>query len=181
MQPIVSLPIRVHSARPYPVYPLQMPNLQLETSCAIIHGVVMREWLSGRAAPCQGAGRGFDPRLPLQCYLRATQRESGTFLAAFRAQGRSVIKTDQTQKPGALATKWRLAFALAVDRCYRITVISNDSPGYAPSSAADESSPPTWTPRRPAHCQAVNGAMDWNSHHTPPDHVKQLTDLPDRE
>lgn len=26
---------------------------------------VMREWLSGRASPCQGESRGFDPRLPL--------------------------------------------------------------------------------------------------------------------
>ena len=25
-----------------------------------------REWLSGIALPCQGKGRGFDPRLPLQ-------------------------------------------------------------------------------------------------------------------
>ena len=26
----------------------------------------MREWLSGGASPCQGEGRGFDPRLALQ-------------------------------------------------------------------------------------------------------------------
>jgi hypothetical protein len=26
----------------------------------------LREWLSGRASPCQGESRGFDPRLPLQ-------------------------------------------------------------------------------------------------------------------
>ena len=25
----------------------------------------MRKWLSGRASPCQGEGRGFDSRLPL--------------------------------------------------------------------------------------------------------------------
>ena len=25
----------------------------------------MREWLSGGASPCQGEGRGFDPRLAL--------------------------------------------------------------------------------------------------------------------
>src|SRR6266571_773363 len=30
---------------------------------------VMREWLSGRASPCQGESRGFDPRLPLQAHL----------------------------------------------------------------------------------------------------------------
>jgi hypothetical protein len=29
----------------------------------------MREWLSGRASPCQGESRGFDPRLPLQVCL----------------------------------------------------------------------------------------------------------------
>ena len=26
----------------------------------------MREWLSGIASPCQGEGRGFDPRLALE-------------------------------------------------------------------------------------------------------------------
>ena len=26
----------------------------------------MREWLSGGASPCQGEGRGFDPRLALK-------------------------------------------------------------------------------------------------------------------
>jgi hypothetical protein len=26
----------------------------------------MRKWLSGRASPCQGEGRGFESRLPLQ-------------------------------------------------------------------------------------------------------------------
>src|SRR5579875_2840740 len=29
----------------------------------------MREWLSGRASPCQGESRGFDPRLPLPFHL----------------------------------------------------------------------------------------------------------------
>src|SRR6266581_7806521 len=29
----------------------------------------LREWLSGRASPCQGESHGFDPRLPLQVYL----------------------------------------------------------------------------------------------------------------
>lgn len=27
---------------------------------------IMREWLSGGAPPCQGGGRGFDPRLALE-------------------------------------------------------------------------------------------------------------------
>ena len=30
----------------------------------------MREWLSGGAPPCQGGGRGFDPRLALFCFYR---------------------------------------------------------------------------------------------------------------
>ena len=29
----------------------------------------MREWLSGGAPPCQGGGRGFDPRLALFLFL----------------------------------------------------------------------------------------------------------------
>jgi hypothetical protein len=28
--------------------------------------IYMRKWLSGRASPCQGEGRGFDSRRPLQ-------------------------------------------------------------------------------------------------------------------
>ena len=34
--------------------------------CAIIRELNMREWLSGRALPCQGKGREFESRLPLQ-------------------------------------------------------------------------------------------------------------------
>jgi hypothetical protein len=30
----------------------------------------MRKWLSGRASPCQGEGRGFEPRLPLHYFMR---------------------------------------------------------------------------------------------------------------
>ena len=30
----------------------------------------MREWLSGGAPPCQGGGRGFDPRLALFYFIR---------------------------------------------------------------------------------------------------------------
>ena len=33
----------------------------------------MREWLSGGAPPCQGGGRGFDPRLALFYFLRGSQ------------------------------------------------------------------------------------------------------------
>ena len=29
----------------------------------------MREWLSGGAPPCQGGGRGFDPRLALFLFV----------------------------------------------------------------------------------------------------------------
>ena len=31
----------------------------------LVHIYNMREWLSGGAPPCQGGGRGFDPRLAL--------------------------------------------------------------------------------------------------------------------
>ena len=30
---------------------------------------IMREWLSGGAPPCQGGGRGFDPRLALFLFV----------------------------------------------------------------------------------------------------------------
>ena len=48
-----------------------LPVRVLQTSPETKMGAKMREWLSGRASPCQGEGRGFDPRLPLQVYLRA--------------------------------------------------------------------------------------------------------------
>src|ERR1700730_8291436 len=34
----------------------------------------MREWLSGRASPCQGESRGFDPRLPLHFFISIGRR-----------------------------------------------------------------------------------------------------------
>ena len=41
----------------------------------------MREWLSGGAPPCQGGGRGFDPRLALEGGFRiCTWRQVRGFL-----------------------------------------------------------------------------------------------------
>ena len=39
----------------------------------------MREWLSGGASPCQGEGRGFDPRLALIFYAEMATREGCHF------------------------------------------------------------------------------------------------------
>ena len=36
-----------------------------------------RKWLSGRASPCQGEGRGFESRLPLQTHWRRTVNGGG--------------------------------------------------------------------------------------------------------
>src|SRR5664280_1887290 len=49
----------------------------------------MRKWLSGRASPCQGEGRRFDPGLPLQ-------RESPSDRGAFCLSGREFL-TDFSQ------------------------------------------------------------------------------------
>ena len=38
----------------------------------------MRKWLSGRASPCQGEGREFESRLPLQ--QKADSSESAFFV-----------------------------------------------------------------------------------------------------
>ena len=35
--------------------------------------IFLRTWLSGRASPCQGEGRGFDSRLPLHSVWRHSQ------------------------------------------------------------------------------------------------------------
>src|SRR6266581_8362497 len=37
-----------------------------------------REWLSGRASPCQGESRGFDPRLPLHPRSSVTHYQAST-------------------------------------------------------------------------------------------------------
>ena len=58
----------------------------------------MRKWLSGRASPCQGEGRGFDSRLPLHIYLapvaqldRASDYESKG--REFESLGRAIFYT----------------------------------------------------------------------------------------
>ena len=40
----------------------------LGTTMVLWYNNGMREWLSGRASPCQGEGREFESRLPLQEY-----------------------------------------------------------------------------------------------------------------
>ena len=47
----------------------------------------MREWLSGGAPPCQGGGRGFDPRLALTNKKRVMLNASLFFY--FRARSRA--------------------------------------------------------------------------------------------
>ena len=62
----------------------------------------MREWLSGGASPCQGEGRGFDPRLALR-KIADTRRVSAIFLSpilgskgSFSPPARSVRKQAST-------------------------------------------------------------------------------------
>ena len=38
--------------------------------CGKSKHIFMREWLSGGASPCQGEGRGFDPRLALYFFAQ---------------------------------------------------------------------------------------------------------------
>lgn len=44
----------------------------------------MREWLSGGAPPCQGGGRGFDPRLALFLYIKIIGNDYGDRLGDIR-------------------------------------------------------------------------------------------------
>jgi hypothetical protein len=46
--------------------PTRGMSVKLRMRVKVVCDEVMREWLSGRASPCQGESRGFDPRLPLQ-------------------------------------------------------------------------------------------------------------------
>ena len=49
----------------------------------------MREWLSGGAPPCQGGGRGFDPRLALLFLQKNGYLNRYPFLLQNRAQSRA--------------------------------------------------------------------------------------------
>ena len=54
----------------------------------------MREWLSGRASPCQGEGRGFKSRLPLYKRLMDRAESHQPFYSATSPSGKArVCKT----------------------------------------------------------------------------------------
>ena len=39
-------------------------------SIPVLATIIMREWLSGRASPCQGERREFESRLPLHFFIK---------------------------------------------------------------------------------------------------------------
>ena len=53
-------------------------DIEYNFTCVVSDARKMREWLSGIASPCQGEGRGFDPRLALFFYIQKGSF-SGTF------------------------------------------------------------------------------------------------------
>src|SRR5947199_6787982 len=64
-----------------------------------------REWLSGRASPCQGESRGFDPRLPLhscpsvtrlQCSCAATSPSGKARLCKSCTSGSNPLVASQS-------------------------------------------------------------------------------------
>ena len=60
----------------------------------------MREWLSGGAPPCQGGGRGFDPRLALE--KRTIPNRYRFFLSPARARKFDVyapLRSAQSEVP----------------------------------------------------------------------------------
>ncbi len=76
-----------------------LPFRLLQTSPEMKMKAKMREWLSGRASPCQGEGRGFDPRLPLQVYLSAAPGRMLSGLAVLA--DRSVVSCSTGRKQEA--------------------------------------------------------------------------------
>ena len=67
----------------------------------------MREWLSGGAPPCQGGGRGFDPRLALE---KKNDTKSVSFFFSSPARARKFdvyapLRSAQSEVP---RTSWTL-------------------------------------------------------------------------
>ena len=44
--------------------------------------IIVRKWLSGRASPCQGEGRGFESRLPLHFHVLSLYQNAALGKAA---------------------------------------------------------------------------------------------------
>ncbi len=65
------------------------------------NAIVMREWLSGRASPCQGESRGFDPRLPLPSRRRRQVVRHGSAKAAPAVRIRSSPPNHKWSSPSS--------------------------------------------------------------------------------
>ena len=63
----------------------------------------MRKWLSGRASPCQGEGREFESRLPLQ--YKADSSES-----AFLFWVNTVVEDFRTVYVKRIDTAWQVCY-----------------------------------------------------------------------
>ena len=77
---------------------------------------IMREWLSGRASPCQGECRGFESRLPLQKILPHC-----IFLRRYSqvVRPRSAKPLSPGSNPGGASNQmpWRIAKAFKLNCC----------------------------------------------------------------
>ena len=62
----------------------------------------MREWLSGGAPPCQGGGRGFDPRLAL---------EKRTIPNRYRSFFRALVWARKFDVYAPLRSAWKISEA----------------------------------------------------------------------
>ena len=60
----------------------------------------MRKWLSGRASPCQGEGRGFESRLPLHLIFTQELNVSEYFYETLELKWRhSQVVRQRSAKP----------------------------------------------------------------------------------
>src|SRR5512132_1734846 len=81
--------------------------------------------LSVISAPCQGAGRGFEPRLPLHCFSVALQLTTKPAASRGLRNVRMHWGHNGPAQKSGVQLDCRLAFALAVELLYRITVESH--------------------------------------------------------
>ena len=106
----------------------------------------MREWLSGGAPPCQGGGRGFDPRLALLFLRRRQAKVPDSCLHEMKALWRPPDIEHEMRDGGGDAGRvvWRLA------ACYPLFYVTGMEPARGLALHGRH-----W---RPAPCSAPVGA-----------------------
>ena len=111
--------------------------------------VVLRKWLRGRASPCQGEGRGFESRLPLQhalCFVSAraysSVGQSGRLITGW-SQVRVLVGPPKQMRSIPVPSQSVYARGIAARDAFRVSgedqpFILHDGANYHPAICSDD-------------------------------------------